>query len=167
MECADLSHASYGIGDRLWVPRTSSTSRDQAIFVAQATDASLSSDPVLPEIDRFGQRFQRRSGVQRPVRPVLIVVSLVLAQDQPQMALVPDEGAIQQLAAASPDPAFGDRVHAGRPDATEHGPDAGVGGDRVERGREIRATVADHEPDPVRLVAEVHDEVAGLLSPDL
>ena len=40
--------------DELWVPRSSSTSRDQAVFVDQATDASLSSDPVLPEIDRFG-----------------------------------------------------------------------------------------------------------------
>ncbi|HTQ19067.1 hypothetical protein [Mycobacterium sp.] len=38
----------------LWVPRSSSTSRDQAVFVDQATDASLSSDPVLSEIDRFG-----------------------------------------------------------------------------------------------------------------
>jgi hypothetical protein len=79
------------------------------------------------------------------------------------MALVPDEGAVQELAAESPDPAFGDRVHAGHPDATEHGPDAGAGEDRVERGREIRAAVADHEPDSMRLVAEVHQEVAGLL----
>jgi hypothetical protein len=78
---------------------------------------------------------------------VLIVVSLVLAQDSPQVALVPDEGAVQELAAPSPDPAFGDRVHAGCPDATEHGQDARVGEDRVERGREIRAAVADHEPD--------------------
>ena len=39
---------------RLWVPKTSSTSCDQAIFVDQATDASLSSDAVLLEIDRFG-----------------------------------------------------------------------------------------------------------------
>jgi hypothetical protein len=29
-------------------------SRDQAIFVDQATDASLSSDAILLEIDRFG-----------------------------------------------------------------------------------------------------------------
>jgi len=97
------------------------------------------------------------------VRPVLIVVGLVLAQDSPQMALVPDEGAVQELSAASPDPAFGDRVHAGRPDAAERGPDAGVGEDRVERGRVVRSPVADHEPDPVRLPAEVHDQVAGLL----
>jgi hypothetical protein len=42
------------------------------------------------------------------VRPVLIVVDLVLAQDPPQMGLVPDEGPVEELAAASADPAFGD-----------------------------------------------------------
>jgi hypothetical protein len=30
-------------------------------------------------------------------------------------------------------------------------------------GREVRAAVADHELDPVRLLAEVHDQVAGVL----
>ena len=38
----------------LCVPKTSSTSRDQAIFVDQATDASVSSDAVLLKVDRFG-----------------------------------------------------------------------------------------------------------------
>ena len=37
----------------LWVPKSSSTSRDQAIFVDRATDASLSSYAVLPENDRL------------------------------------------------------------------------------------------------------------------
>ena len=32
----------------LWVPRTSSTSSNQAVFADQATDASLPSDAVLP-----------------------------------------------------------------------------------------------------------------------
>jgi hypothetical protein len=82
------------------VPRTSSTSRDQAIFADEATNARLASDAVLLKIDRFGQRFPRRRGVQRPVRPVLIMVDLVLAQDLPQMALVPDEGTVQELPAA-------------------------------------------------------------------
>jgi len=44
------------------------------------------------------------------VRPVPVVVGLVLAQDPPQMGLVPDEGAVQELAAASSDPAFDDGV---------------------------------------------------------
>ena len=39
---------------RLWVPRTSSSPRDQAIFVDQTTGASLPSDAVLLKIDRFG-----------------------------------------------------------------------------------------------------------------
>ena len=137
-ELAIHRRAAELLGDVvLWVPRTSSTSRDQAIFVDQATGASLPSDAVLVEIELFGKRFQWRSAVQRPVRPVLIVVSLVFAQDSPQVALVPDEGAVQQLAPASPDPAFGDRVHARRRDVAEHGPDPGVGEDGVERGGEV------------------------------
>src|SRR6266496_2390423 len=40
--------------DWVWVPRTSSSSRDQAIFVDQATGASVPSDAVLLKIDRFG-----------------------------------------------------------------------------------------------------------------
>jgi hypothetical protein len=110
----------------LWVPKTSSMSCDQAIFVDQATDTSVSSDAVLLKIDRFGQRFQRRGAVQGAVRAVLIVVGRVLAQDPPQMGLVPDESAVQELAAASPDPAFGDRVHARRLHVAQHGPDPGV-----------------------------------------
>ena len=51
---------------------------------------SLPSDAVPVEIDRFGQGFQRRGRVQGTVRPVLIMVDLVRAQDPPQMALVPD-----------------------------------------------------------------------------
>jgi len=36
------------------VPKTSSTSCDQAVFADQATDASLFSGAVLVEVDRFG-----------------------------------------------------------------------------------------------------------------
>ena len=46
------------------------------------------------------------------MRPVLIVVGLVLVQDLPQMVLIPDQGAVEKLAEASADPAFGYRVHA-------------------------------------------------------
>jgi hypothetical protein len=38
------------------------------------------------------------------------------------MGLIPHEGAVQELASASPDPALGDRVHAGRPHVAQHGP---------------------------------------------
>jgi hypothetical protein len=39
---------------QLWVPITSSTSCDQAIFVDHATDVSLSSDAVPVEVDGVG-----------------------------------------------------------------------------------------------------------------
>jgi hypothetical protein len=61
------------------------------------------------------------------------MVGLVLALDPPQVGLVPDEGAVQELASASADPAFGYRVHPRRPDVAQHGPDPGIGEDRVER----------------------------------
>jgi hypothetical protein len=70
----------------------------------------VSSDAVLLKIDWFGRRFQRRRPVQETVRPVLVVVGLVIAQDLPQMALVPDKSAVQELAPSSSDPAFGGRV---------------------------------------------------------
>jgi len=40
--------------DTLWVPKTSSTSCDQAIFVDQASDVSLFPDAVVVEIDWLG-----------------------------------------------------------------------------------------------------------------
>jgi hypothetical protein len=39
---------------RLCVPKTSSTSGDQAIFVDQAADVSVFSDAVLVEVDTLG-----------------------------------------------------------------------------------------------------------------
>ena len=43
-----------GTGVRLCVPKTSSASCDQAIFVYQSTDSRLFSDAALSQIDRFG-----------------------------------------------------------------------------------------------------------------
>jgi hypothetical protein len=51
----------YEPADRVWfaalalcVPKTSSRSCEQAIFVDQATDASLPPEAVLLKVDRFG-----------------------------------------------------------------------------------------------------------------
>ena len=45
---------STSLPEQVWVPRTLSTPRDQAILVDQTTDASRPSDAVLLKIDRFG-----------------------------------------------------------------------------------------------------------------
>src|SRR5712691_4540568 len=79
------------------------------------------------------------------------------------MGLVPDEGSVEALAAASADPAFSNSVHPSRPNVAQHGPDPGTGEDRGERGGAVRASVGDHEPGPVRLLAQVHHQIAGLL----
>ena len=42
-------------------------------------------------------------------------------------------------------------------------PDVGAGEDSVERGGELAVPVADQEPELVGAVAEVHEQVAGLL----
>jgi CBS domain-containing protein len=82
------------------------------------------------------------------VRPVLIAVSLVLAQDPPQMGLIPDEGPVEKLAPASADPAFSDGVHPRRPDVAEHGPDPGTG----ENG-----PIADPDPDLVDQIERLRE----------
>jgi hypothetical protein len=43
-----------GVALVVWVPRTSSASCDQAVFVDHAADASVSPDVVSLNIDRFG-----------------------------------------------------------------------------------------------------------------
>jgi hypothetical protein len=129
----------------------------------------VSSDTALLKIDRFREWFQRRSGVQRPVRPVLIVMVLVLAQDPPQMVLIPDEGVVEKLASASPDPAFGDRVHARRPDVAAHDPDPRVGEDRTAKRATLLVTATDeilgtHRPfdSATRAVSRQHSRVLAL-----
>lgn len=67
----------------LCVPKTSSISCDQAIFVDQAIGARAFPYAVLVEVDRLRQRFQRGSCMQGAVRPVQIMMALVLAQDPP------------------------------------------------------------------------------------
>ncbi len=78
-------------------------------------------DPELVQVtDAIGQRAQRRGLVQGAVRPVRVVKVLLLAQDGHQVALVPDQGPVQQLTPAAPDPAFHDRVHSRRLSASFH-----------------------------------------------
>src|SRR5690242_5271045 len=78
-------------------------------------DAVTAADTEVIQVDdAVGQRAERRGLVQGAVRPVHVVEVLVPAQDGHQVALVPDQGPVQQLAPAAADPAFHDRVHSRR-----------------------------------------------------
>jgi hypothetical protein len=95
---------------------------------------------------------------------VLIVVGPILVQDSPKMCLVPDEGAVQEFASVSADPAFDDRVHTRRLYVAKHAVRMPASA-RTASNTAVRIgpAVADHELNPVSLLAEVREEVAGLL----
>jgi hypothetical protein len=73
-----------------------------------------------------------------------------------------DQEVVEAFAAQRADEAFGDRIRPGCPD---RGADADVGASErgVERGGELAVPVRGSRPEPVGAVAEVHDQVAGLL----
>ena len=66
----------------LWVPNMSSGSCGEGVFVDDAAEPVVSADPNVVEVDDgCGERSERRGLVKGAVRPVLVVVSLVFAQD--------------------------------------------------------------------------------------
>ncbi len=79
------------------------------------------------------------------------------------MPFAEDEHAVGDLAADGEDEPFrvGVRSRASRWDLA-HG-DAGVGQHGVEGGGELPGPVADQEPELVGALAEVHEQIAGLL----
>jgi hypothetical protein len=92
-----------------------------------------------------------------------VVEVLVLAQDGHQVALVPDQGPVQQFSAAAADPAFHDRIHLRRLDGGADHSDAGGLEHCVERGGEAGVPVMQGELCPRPGVFPVHQQIPGLL----
>jgi hypothetical protein len=95
------------------------------------------------------------------VRPLVVVVLQVLAQDAVEVALAADEVPVEALGVDGSDEALGVGVRGWRADrrlddadpfAREHG---------VEGGRELAVAIADQEPQSVERAGE--GEVARLL----
>jgi hypothetical protein len=78
---------------------------------------------------------------------VLVVVLLVRLQRVPEVGLVPDQRAVEELAAQRLDPAFHDRVRAGHPDASQDRRDPGAAEDLVDQCGVLAVTITDEEPD--------------------
>jgi hypothetical protein len=70
---------------------------------------------------------------------------------------------VEAFAAQRADEAFGDGVRSRCLDWGAEDADVGAGEHRVEGGGELAVPVADQEPELLGVVAEVHQEVAGLL----
>jgi hypothetical protein len=79
--------------------------------------------------------------LQRPVRPVRVVVIDVFIKDQPQVPFADDEHPVQALAPGASDPAFGDGVRLGRHDRALDNPPAQRAERRVERLSELGVAV--------------------------
>jgi predicted transposase YbfD/YdcC len=105
----------------------------------------------------------RRTQPQRAMRPPPVVVLGVYGKHGTQVSLTEDQHAVGDLGPASQDEAFGEAVRPWAPRRDLDHLDARVRQHRVERCRELAGSVAHEEPKARDLLAEVHDEVAGLL----
>ena len=80
-----------------------------------------------------------------------------------EVPLAEDQHPVRELGSDGQDEAFGEAVRPRTPRRDLDHLDACVRHDRVERRRELTGPIADQEPKPGGMLAEVHDEVAGLL----
>ena len=74
-----------------------------------------------------------------------------------------DQHAVGEFGADGQYEAFGEAVRSRAPRRDLDHFDTGIDQYRVERGRELSGSVADDEPEPGNVFAEVHHKVAGLL----
>ena len=129
---------------RLWVPKTYATCRyscsrppARSRLVTRKASRSIS----------FSGQWSHQCGLaQGPVRPVVVVEGLVLAQPPHQVRDVPDQRAVGQLRARESEPALHHRVLPRRPNTGTDHLDPRDGEDLVEADMEDRITVVDQEP---------------------
>jgi hypothetical protein len=139
------------------------TSCDLGVFVDQAAEAVPAQNAYTACFGRWMCAPCGRVLLQRLVRPMAVVMIGVLAEDQPQVPLAGDQHPVQALAAGAGNPPFGDRVRTRRLDGRLDDPHPGRGEYRVEGGGELGVPVPDEEFEAVRVITEVHQQVAGLL----
>jgi len=84
------------------------------VFVEGAAEPVPSADIEVRDLfriaNRFGERAQRCCSPESPVRPVLVVEVLELPERVKEVALVPDERAVQEFVPARLHSAFHDGV---------------------------------------------------------
>ena len=98
------------------------------------------------------------------VGPVPVVMAGVLAEDRPEVAFVVDEHPVGALGSCCAYPSLGVTIRSRRPRWGHHYFRALAREDLVERVGELPGAVADEEAEGSGPVAEVHDQVGGLLS---
>src|SRR5206468_9558360 len=97
------------------------------------------------------------------VRPGRVVVRLIFRKYSAQVRLAEDQRPVEEFAPQGADEALADRVHAGRLNGDAQDRGAGDLEDGVERGGEVRAAIADQEPDVLESLVEAEGQIPGLL----
>ena len=98
-----------------------------------------------------------------PMRSCGVVVGGVPGKHLTEVPLAEEQHPVGDLGADGQHEAFGEAVRPRTPWRDRHHRDARVRHHRVERTRVLTGPIADQEPKPGGVLAEVHDEVAGLL----
>src|SRR4051812_41916506 len=98
------------------------------------------------------------------MRPPPVVMGGVRCKHPAQMLLAEDEHPVSNLGSDGQQEAFGEAVRAWTPRRDLDHLDACVRQDRVERCRELTGPIADEEPKPGGVFAEIHQQAAGGLS---
>jgi hypothetical protein len=86
-----------------------------------------------------------------------------LLQHRSEVARPSDQEVVETLATQCPDPALCDGVRPRCPHGGADDADVGAGEDRVERGGELAVPVADQKSELLGVLAEFHEQSAGLL----
>jgi hypothetical protein len=107
-------------------------------------------------VDRIGQWPEGCGLTERAVRTMLVVMGFVFAKDSEQVALIPDQGSVEDFPAAATDPAFHDRIRSWGLHWTADRADPGCGEHRVPCGGELRVSITKEELHCLDLVTEVH-----------
>ena len=98
------------------------------------------------------------------MRPPGVVMGRVHGKYPTQVLLAEDQHPVGDLGPDGQDEPFGETIRTRTPRRDLEHLDARARQDRVERRGELPSAVADEEPEPVGVLAEVHQQVAGLLS---
>jgi hypothetical protein len=132
------------------------TSCDLQILVYETTEA-ISSQWPNGRSGGWGSASGGRLLIERSVRTVSVVVLEVFLQQHGEVVPSGDQKVIEAFAAQGADPAFRNGVRSRCPNRCADDPDVGAGEYRVEGGGELGILVADQEPKPGGMVAEVHE----------
>jgi hypothetical protein len=150
----------------LLLPKTSSVHVRRHARIRGGPAQALASSYVqvgdLVQVDDRRRQRPQWAGIGDALMGAMPAVeAFELPQSVQQVALVPDQGPVQQLTTAGLHPPLHDRIHAGHPDAAEHDLDTRISQDGVEQFRELAVPIPDQEPGPASGVLKVHDQVPG------